>query len=151
MAGDAAELTTLARFFGNADGPKVTLGSVKSMIGHTMPAAGAAGLIKAALAVYHGQLPPSLHCETPSERLRNSRFHVRDTAADWSEDTRIAGVNAFGFGGINARVSKTAPPKRRVRASKKGTGPETLGYFSAPTIGVATATRWELGRGNRRR
>uniref|UniRef100_UPI003F83775E beta-ketoacyl [acyl carrier protein] synthase domain-containing protein n=1 Tax=Actinosynnema sp. TaxID=1872144 RepID=UPI003F83775E len=46
-AGDGAELATLAEVFGPADGERAVLGSVKSMIGHTMPAAGVAGLVKA--------------------------------------------------------------------------------------------------------
>ena len=64
-------LATLARIFGPAppSGERTPLGSVKSMIGHAMPAAGAAGLIKAVLAVHHGVRPPTLHCEEPSPAL----------------------------------------------------------------------------------
>ncbi len=106
-AGDAAELTTLARFFGTGDsGPDMVVGSVKSMIGHTMPAAGMAGLIKAALSVYHGQLPPTLHCEKPHPLLASTRFKTLSHAEDWAlpAKERIAAVNAFGFGGINTHV-----------------------------------------------
>jgi acyl transferase domain-containing protein len=106
-AGDGAELQTLARFFGPADARRQrdALGSVKSMIGHAMPAAGAAGLIKAALALHHGRLLPSLHCEEPREELEATRFRVLDRAEPWeSHGPRVAGVNAFGFGGINAHV-----------------------------------------------
>ncbi|MGH3838776.1 MAG: polyketide synthase, partial [Pseudonocardiaceae bacterium] len=62
-AGDETELASLTRVFGPANGTDIGIGSVKSMIGHAMPAAGVAGLIKAALAVHHGVLPPTLHCE----------------------------------------------------------------------------------------
>jgi acyl transferase domain-containing protein/phosphopantetheinyl transferase (holo-ACP synthase) len=107
-AGDAAELTTLARFFGPAlvGGRRAALGSVKSMIGHAMPAAGVAGLIKAALAVFSGTLPPSLHCDEPHPLLEQTRFRVPGAAEPWEQSgvPRRAGVSAFGFGGINAHV-----------------------------------------------
>jgi hypothetical protein len=74
------------------------------MIGHTMPAAGAAGLIKAVLAVHHGVLPPTLHCEEPSPALAATRFRTLATAEPWDASLRRAAVNAFGFGGINAHV-----------------------------------------------
>jgi phosphopantetheinyl transferase (holo-ACP synthase) len=80
------------------------LGSVKSMIGHTMPAAGIAGLVKAALAVHHGVLLPTLHCDDPHPMLAKTRFSTLDTARPWDAEVRRAGVNAFGFGGINAHV-----------------------------------------------
>ena len=115
--GDDAELDTLARFFGPAtgDGPaggRGVLGSVKSMIGHTMPAAGAAALIKTALALHHGVLPPTLHVDDPHERLADTRFRTLAEAEAWPADgaPRRAGVNAFGFGGINAHVVLEAAP-----------------------------------------
>lgn len=107
-AGDDAELTTLREVFGpvGADGRTAVLGSVKSMIGHTMPAAGVAGLIKAALAVHHGVLLPTLHCDEPHPAMAETRFRTIGTAQPWegSDGPRRAAVNAFGFGGINAHV-----------------------------------------------
>ncbi|WP_443076000.1 beta-ketoacyl synthase N-terminal-like domain-containing protein [Streptomyces sp. NBC_01716] len=107
-AGDRAELTTLAEVFGPAVGSRAAIGSVKSMIGHTMPAAGIAGLIKAALAIHHGVLPPTLHCEDPHPALEATRFAPLARSAPWESPAtgapRRAGVNAFGFGGINAHV-----------------------------------------------
>ncbi|WP_218105670.1 type I polyketide synthase [Micromonospora inyonensis] len=104
--GDAAELTTIGQTFGAyRGGPKPVIGSVKSMIGHTMPAAGAAGLIKATLAVYRGVLLPTLHCENPRAEMAGTRFAPITSAQPWESDgPRRAGVNAFGFGGINAHV-----------------------------------------------
>jgi 3-oxoacyl-(acyl-carrier-protein) synthase/malonyl CoA-acyl carrier protein transacylase/phosphopantetheinyl transferase len=105
--GDRVELETLTAVFGRgASLPKVGIGSVKSNIGHAMPAAGIAGVIKTALALYHGKLPPTLHCEEPAEALAGSRFVPVQEVVDWvgSGLPLRAGVNAFGFGGINAHV-----------------------------------------------
>ncbi|MEV1084645.1 beta-ketoacyl synthase N-terminal-like domain-containing protein [Streptomyces sp. NPDC050211] len=105
-AGDAAELSTLAEVFGRGDaGDRAVIGSVKSMIGHTMPAAGVAGLVKAALAVHYGVLLPTLHCDEPNPGLAETRFRVLERAELWEGGgVRRAAVNAFGFGGINAHV-----------------------------------------------
>ncbi|QPP10469.1 acyltransferase domain-containing protein [Streptomyces bathyalis] len=125
-AGDEAELTTLAEVFGTETAPGGTgaeqngsgavIGSVKSMIGHTMPAAGIAGLIKAALAVHHGVLPPTLHCDDPHPALARTRFSPLAEARAWEEPLdgtpRRAAVNAFGFGGINAHVVLEQPATR---------------------------------------
>ena len=109
LVGDKAELTTLSQYFGAynpARGPRAIVGSVKSNIGHTMPAAGAASLIKTVLAIHHGTLPPSLRCEDPHEMMDETRFKVLSKAETWNEPParRLAGVNAFGFGGTNAHV-----------------------------------------------
>nr|WP_075976201.1 type I polyketide synthase [Actinokineospora bangkokensis] len=115
-AGDAAELSTLAEVFG--PGTPAALGSVKSMIGHAMPAAGIAGLIKAALALHHRVLPPTLHCDDPNPAVARTRFAPLAEATPWrapdSGAPRRAGVNAFGFGGINAHVVLTEPAPARV-------------------------------------
>ncbi|MCA6094848.1 polyketide synthase dehydratase domain-containing protein [Streptomyces sp. SCA3-4] len=102
--GDAAEITTLQRVFGTPREPDAVIGSVKSMIGHTMPAAGAAGLVKAALALHHQVLLPTLHCDDPHPGLLATRFRPSPVARPWEAEVRRAGVNAFGFGGINAHV-----------------------------------------------
>ncbi|MER5934879.1 beta-ketoacyl synthase N-terminal-like domain-containing protein [Streptomyces sp. NPDC002054] len=123
--GDAAELETLARVFGDpgqAGGPRVGLGSVKSMLGHTMQASGMAGLIKAALAVHTGVLLPTLHVEEPHEELALTRMRLVTSTEPWERGRgaapRRAGVNAFGFGGINAHaVLEEAPGARAVTAA----------------------------------
>ena len=83
----------------------IALGSVKSMIGHTKCAAGATGLIKAALAVYHRVLPPTLNVETPNPKagLDDGPLYVNSELRPWirGEHPRRAGVSAFGFGGSN--------------------------------------------------
>lgn len=106
--GDAIELETLAQFFGahNGEDARAVVGSVKSMIGHAMPASGMASLIKTALSIYHGVLPPTLHCEEPHPLLADTRFRVIGRAEPWTTPSpqRVAAVNAFGFGGINAHL-----------------------------------------------
>ncbi len=118
--GDQIEVRALRRVFGERNGslPRCALGSVKSMIGHTMPAAGMAGLIKAAFAVYHKILPPTLHCETPDPELELEKtpFYVNTETRPWingSPDVpRRAGVNSFGFGGVNAHVVLEEVPEQ---------------------------------------
>ncbi|MGW7491699.1 beta-ketoacyl synthase N-terminal-like domain-containing protein, partial [Streptomyces sp. NPDC054786] len=119
--GDGAELNTLARVFGppGAGRAPVGLGSVKSMLGHTMQAAGIAGLIKAALAVHHRTLPPTLHLDEPHEGLARTRMRPVTEAEPWDAGRAPlrAGVNAFGFGGINAHVILEEAPGRRSAAA----------------------------------
>ncbi len=108
-AGDQVELLSITGFFKRETNgiPVQALGSVKSMIGHLMPAAGAAAMIKTALALYHRILPPTLHAENPAEALQDSTIYLNDQTRPWVRSPlhpRRAGVNAFGFGGINAHV-----------------------------------------------
>ncbi|MDD9371543.1 MAG: acyltransferase domain-containing protein, partial [Acidimicrobiales bacterium] len=105
VVGDATELATLTEVFtqhGAAPGSCV-LGSVKSQIGHTKCAAGLAGVIKAAQAVYRGVLPPTLGIDEPNPRYDadKSPFRFNDAARPWADVERRAGVSAFGFGGTN--------------------------------------------------
>ena len=105
--GDATELLALEEVYGTGDdGPWCALGSVKAQIGHTKAAAGAAGLIKAAMALHHKVLPPTTKVQTPVERLGNgeSPFYLNTEARPWFSRTggpRRAAVSAFGFGGSN--------------------------------------------------
>jgi acyl transferase domain-containing protein/phosphopantetheinyl transferase (holo-ACP synthase) len=109
-AGDAVEIEAMARVFGlrgPSDRPSCAVGSVKSMIGHCLPAAGAAGLIKAALALHSKVLPPTLHCDQPDERIDRTMLYLSDRARPWvlgEQHRRRAAVSAFGFGGINAHA-----------------------------------------------
>ncbi|WP_443945527.1 beta-ketoacyl synthase N-terminal-like domain-containing protein [Pedobacter sp. AW1-32] len=105
--GDKTEIETLKQFFGKDENVvRAGLGSVKSNIGHAMPAAGIAGLIKTSLALYHGIIPPSIHCGAPLTQIAETRFSIVQEAMDWEKSglPKFAAVNAFGFGGINAHV-----------------------------------------------
>ena len=108
--GDAVEIEALARVFGarnEGELPFCALGSVKSMISHLIPAAGIAGLIKTALALYHRVLPPTLNVDTPNPELEKTNCYLNTETRPWvhgQETPRRAAVNAFGFGGINAHA-----------------------------------------------
>ena len=109
IAGDPAEFSGLKTVFGSPNGNKqsIAIGSVKSQIGHTKAAAGAAGLIKTALALYHKVLPPTINVVQPAAALdiENSHFYINTETRPWfrreGEETRKAAVSSFGFGGTN--------------------------------------------------
>ncbi|MBC7883799.1 MAG: acyltransferase domain-containing protein [Anaerolineae bacterium] len=111
-AGDLCEFTALDKFFGRQAGKKqfIALGSVKSQIGHTKGAAGAASLIKAALALHHKILPPTINVSSPNPKfdIEGSAFYLNTEARPWvHSDTalpRRAGVSSFGFGGTNHHI-----------------------------------------------
>jgi phthiocerol/phenolphthiocerol synthesis type-I polyketide synthase E len=90
------------------------LGSVKTNIGHLDAAAGVTGLIKTALALHHGVLPPSLHYTQPNPKIDfdSSPFYVNDQRKAWPQDgqPRRAGVSSFGIGGTNAHAILEAAP-----------------------------------------
>lgn len=105
--GDATELDALVQVF-CAAGTKeksCAIGSVKSQIGHTKAAAGAAGMLKAVLALHHGVLPPTAKVKQPAAQLDDeSPFYVTDQSRPWlrkNGQPRRAGVSSFGFGGSN--------------------------------------------------
>ena len=112
VAGDGAEVQALTQVFSEFEAERqgCAIGSVKSMIGHTKCSAGAAGLIKTALALHHKVLPPTLGVEKPNPRARfpETPFFVNTEARPWlanaSGNPRRAGVSAFGFGGTNFHV-----------------------------------------------
>jgi acyl transferase domain-containing protein/acyl carrier protein/NADP-dependent 3-hydroxy acid dehydrogenase YdfG len=120
--GDTVEVTALAEVYGahtERPRPWCAVGSVKSQIGHTKAAAGAASLIKAALALHNKVLPPTIKVKHPVEPLRaaDSPFYVSTEARPWlprAEHPRRAALSAFGFGGSNfhAVLEEHAPAKR---------------------------------------
>ncbi|WP_176611331.1 beta-ketoacyl synthase N-terminal-like domain-containing protein [Actinomadura sp. WMMB 499] len=143
-AGDGAELAALRRVFGT-DGPPIGLGTVKSMIGHALPASGIAGLIKAAFALRDGVLPPTLHVDDPHPALDGGRLRPVREAAEWGERPRRAVVNAFGFGGANAHVILQEAPSgrtarvRRARIEPPGADEAVLRIAARTADGLAEA------------
>ena len=109
--GDVVEAQCMVEVLSSANLPvhSVALGSVKSNIGHLKGAAGAAGILKATLALHDKVLPPSLHCEHPSPDIdfAHSPLYVNTELRPWNIPTdgvRRVGVSAFGFGGTNFHV-----------------------------------------------
>jgi PfaD family protein len=136
-AGDACEVEALASVFreDRAEGRWCALGSVKSQIGHAKAAAGAAGLIKAALALAHKVVPPTLKAARPNPALgiERSPFYLPDRARPWlapEGHPRRAGVSAFGFGGSNFHA--VLEEHGSARTAPAWDGSVELAAFSAP-------------------
>ncbi|WP_349268830.1 SDR family NAD(P)-dependent oxidoreductase [Mycolicibacterium parafortuitum] len=108
-AGDVAEFAGLKSVF-TGESARTALGSVKSQIGHTKAAAGAAGLIKAVLALQHSTLPGTIKVDRPNPALGldETPFYVNAQTRPWvrtGEQPRRAAVSSFGFGGSNFHVT----------------------------------------------
>ncbi|MBI3941379.1 MAG: SDR family NAD(P)-dependent oxidoreductase [Chloroflexi bacterium] len=107
--GDVVEVESLAKVFGAAPAGSIPLGSVKSNIGHLKAGAGAAGLLKATMALFTKKLPPTLNAEQPNPNINfgDTPFYLNHELREWPQlpDTlRRAGVSAYGFGGTNFHV-----------------------------------------------
>ncbi|HXC13142.1 MAG TPA: SDR family NAD(P)-dependent oxidoreductase [Stellaceae bacterium] len=120
-AGDPVEAAAVGRALGTSRREPLPIGSVKTNVGHLEPASGMAGLLKAALALDRGVVPPTLHCETPNPGIDFAALKLRlvreAEPIAIARERRVAGVNSFGFGGTNAHTVLAAPPPARVAAS----------------------------------
>lgn len=150
VAGDAAEFAALNEVFAAADPERkqwVALGSVKSQIGHTKAAAGAASLAKTILALQHKTLPPTLKVDKPNPalKLEETPFYLSTTTRPWFQRhayPRRASVSSFGFGGSNFHVAleEYTGPSMAPRTSG---GPTHLVLISGPddaAVSVSCAT-----------
>jgi acyl transferase domain-containing protein/NADPH:quinone reductase-like Zn-dependent oxidoreductase/NAD(P)-dependent dehydrogenase (short-subunit alcohol dehydrogenase family)/acyl carrier protein len=114
--GDRIEMEVLNKVLSEnrKPGNQCLTGSVKTNIGHLEAAAGIAGLIKAALVLYHKQVPPHLHFKNPNPNLdfQNMQVKVVTQLQDLPQnEISYAGVNSFGYGGTNAHVLLQQTPK----------------------------------------
>ncbi|WP_142389970.1 type I polyketide synthase, partial [Mycobacterium sp. shizuoka-1] len=135
-AGDVAEFAGLKSVFTDSSA-RIALGSVKSQIGHTKAAAGAAGLIKAVLALQHSTLPGTLKVDSPNPAMgiEESPFYVNAATRPWvrkSDQPRRASVSSFGFGGSNFHVTLEEYQGEH-RAKRLRTLPSELVVLSAPS------------------
>jgi acyl transferase domain-containing protein/acyl carrier protein len=115
--GDPIEVEALTEAIGQPrpDGSRCALGTAKTNLGHLEAAAGIAGLIKAALILRHGAIPPSLHFErlNPEIRFDGTPFFVPREVVPWPAQgpRRLVGVSSFGFSGTNAHVVLEEAPR----------------------------------------
>lgn len=131
--GDPIEVECLASVLGDgrpADRP-CAIGSVKSNIGHLEPAAGMASLIKVALSLKHGLIPPSLHFTEPNPLIPFAQMPVvvQQALSPWPTapgERALAGINAFGLGGSNAHVVLEQAPSPEPAPQVGAPGPWTL-------------------------
>jgi len=163
--GDPIEVQAAGAAYGaarDADRP-LLMGSVKTNIGHTESASGAAGLIKVVLSLQHGVLPQSLHFDNPSPHIPWDSLPVRvvDESIPWQPNgrPRRAGVSSFGFTGTNAHVlieeapAQPSTPEEHpaddtaVPASASDAADETISVLPlsarSPEALVALAQRYE--------
>ena len=117
--GDATEVSGLMHVYKSTGrkGAWCAVGSIKSQIGHTKAAAGAAGVIKAILALQHRVLPPTIKVGQPPAPMmaEDSPFYVSTEARPWCKPhgyPRRAAVSAFGFGGSNFHCVLEESPQR---------------------------------------
>ena len=138
VVGDRTELAALTTLMldAGATGGQTRLGSVKTQVGHTKCAAGIAGLIKAALAVQRGLVPPISHMNRPNGYYdeRSSPFVFNTAPALWNSERRVAGVSAFGFGGTNFHlVLENDRTDRSAESVPLGSWPSELFVFRGAT------------------
>ncbi|GGC48562.1 type I polyketide synthase [Chelatococcus reniformis] len=138
--GDPIELRALGDAYGTDREQPLLVGSAKTNFGHLEAAAGIAGLIKAALAAHHGEVPANLHFRTPNPLIPWDRINmaVAVEPVPWTgPDPRRAAVSAFGMSGTNVHMILEAPPLRVVTASAPRTEVLTLSAHTASALAAA--------------
>ncbi|TDH60554.1 polyketide synthase, partial [Dankookia rubra] len=146
-AGDPIEAAAIGQAIGrHRSGAALPIGSAKTNIGHTEPASGMVGLLKAMLVLEHGQVPPSLHHATPNPDIDFAGLGLRvPTRLEALPNHRraVAGVNSFGFGGTNASVLLGAAPAARPAPEAPGPLPPLLLSARSAAGLAALAGRWK--------
>lgn len=142
--GDPIELQALTKAFRSTTSNTrfCGIGSVKSNLGHLGAAAGVCSLIKAVLALQHGEIPPSLHFEHPNPDIdfANTPFYVNTKLRPWPVHgaPRRAGVSSFGVGGTNAHVVVEEAPN--TSATSPGRSWQVLLLSAKTATALNTAT-----------
>lgn len=106
LAGDPVECKAAASVF-RSQSPTLRIGSVKSNIGHSEPAAGISGMIKSVLCVERAMIPgnPTFEIPNPKIDFEGYGLAVSNTAVSWPAGAfQRARVNSFGYGGSNAHA-----------------------------------------------
>ena len=123
--GDPIEVAGLSTAFRahTTDKGYCAIGSVKANLGHLDVASGAIGLIKTAMAIHEGVLPPAINFTRPNPKIdfANSPFYVNTQLRPWPEPQRPrrAGVSSFGVGGTNAHVVLEQAPAPLPRGRRR--------------------------------
>jgi acyl transferase domain-containing protein/NADPH:quinone reductase-like Zn-dependent oxidoreductase/acyl carrier protein len=128
--GDPIEIDGLKGAYG--DQP-LRLGSVKSVVGHLEPAAGAVGMLKTLLVLKHGLVPPTLHLEQLNPRIRLGAFTI-PTQVTKLDGPQLGGVSGFGLSGTNAHLLLAAHPTPRPTPD---TGPVVITTSATTADGLA--------------
>ncbi|KAI9038420.1 polyketide synthase [Aspergillus affinis] len=107
--GDPIEAQAIGAIFGKEDRlSPLYIGSVKSNIGHLEGASGLAGIIKATMALEHGEIPPNMNFDTPNPQIpfQEWKLEVPQRLLEWpsTHGPKRASVNSFGYGGTNGHV-----------------------------------------------
>jgi natural product biosynthesis luciferase-like monooxygenase protein/amino acid adenylation domain-containing protein len=149
--GDPIEIAALTRAYRSSTDRTgyCRIGSLKSNIGHLDTAAGVAGLIKVALMLRHGEIPPSLHFEAPNPAIDfpASPFQIATELVPWKANgaARLAGVSSFGIGGTNVHaVVQEAPAIPPRPGGSTVPRPHHLVTLSARTASAVTTMAAEL-------
>lgn len=113
--GDPIEAGAIGSVIGrNSPERPVFVGSCKANVGHLESGAGITGLIKAAMAVKTGIVPPNIHFHNPNPHIPfdalNLQVPVQPETFPEANGRRHAVVNSFGFGGANASALLSSPP-----------------------------------------
>jgi acyl transferase domain-containing protein/thioesterase domain-containing protein len=117
LLGDSVEIAALKEAFANETDfqSRCYLGTLKANLGHLDAAAGVAGLIKTALIVKNGLIPPAINFNEPNSDsgLKDSPFKINDEIVRWKHNSkkRLAGVSSFGLGGTNVHAILEQPPQ----------------------------------------
>src|SRR5690625_17804 len=108
QVGDPAEAQSIGTVLGQTRSEALPMGSAKTNVGHTEPASGLVGLLKAMLALERDLLPASLHFETANPNIAFDELNLTVAAKALplprNGAARYAGVNSFGFGGTNVHA-----------------------------------------------
>ncbi|KAI1261789.1 Aft9-1, partial [Xylariaceae sp. FL1019] len=156
LAGDGAELAGISRVFcsdRDASSP-LTVGSIKSNIGHTECVSGLAALIKSILILEKGQVPPNVNYEHPRENLEldKKKIKVPTKLEKWSHPgiARVS-VNSFGYGGTNAHAVLERHEQRRIQDTSAEDVPRLFAFSAASQSSVqsvlGTISEWASQNG----
>lgn len=147
--GDPIEFAALADSYGSGDRGPCALGSVKTNIGHAETASGMAGMIKAIMALRHGEVPGNLHFNSwnPEIDHEGTRLFVPTSTEPWPvEDARrLAAVSSYGFSGTNAHVLLEQAPAERSGDVPNARGPQLI-PISASSSAALSDTAGRIAR-----